>query len=160
MGEMKGTPENPYAFKCLARGCGAVFAKAWDYMAHIHAKGIEEWGPLPEEEDENNKDNAEEFAKRHFKKWGVHVEVERPHPSPRQRKRLEDDWEVHHATISERLLGIGDHEERDHIKKVWGVKQKGKVVPDGEWFQVRSGKEPAGAGEKKEKTTPGTGSKE
>ena len=25
--EMQGTPDKPYAFKCLARRCGAVFAK-------------------------------------------------------------------------------------------------------------------------------------
>ena len=43
---MKGTEANPFAFKCLARGCGAVFAKAWDYMAHIDVQSIEEWGPL------------------------------------------------------------------------------------------------------------------
>ena len=63
-----GTEENPYAFKCLARGCGAVFARVWDYMAHIHAKSIEEWGPLlgTKEETPDNARNAEEYAIKWF----------------------------------------------------------------------------------------------
>ena len=79
------------------------------------------------------------------------MEVERPHASRWQWKRIEEAWYANHEALSQRFFGIGDLEDTARLRKLWGYK-KGGGTPDGEWFTPRQGEEPPGKGDQ---TTPG-----